>query len=126
MELDGNGQYDRELLEIIRQLRGLKNVRVGLLTNAHRSLHMGLWKDGIHPYFDDVLTSQEISQIKPKPDSDFFMHAINRLGGTPEKTIFFDDRQVNVDGAKVIGVKAHLFTSAAQCKVDLHKHKVFN
>lgn len=125
VELDGNGQYDRELLEIIRQLRGLKNVRIGLLTNAHRSLHMGLWKDGVHPYFDDVLTSQEVSQVKPKPDPDFFRHAINRLGGAPEKTIFFDDRQANVDGAKATGIKAHLFINAAQCKVDLHKHRVF-
>lgn len=125
IELDNNGQYNRELLEIIRQLRGLKNIRIGLLTNAHRSLHTGLWKDGIHSYFDDVLTSQEISQVKPKPDAGFFLHAISRLGGKPQKTIFFDDRQINVDGARSIEIKAHIFTSASQCKVDLHKHRIF-
>ncbi len=125
-ELDSNGQYNRELLEVIAQLHRLKNVRIGLLSNADRSLHVGLWKDGIHGYFDDVLTSQEISQVKPKPDPRFFIHAIHRLGGTPVKTIFFDDRQVNIDGAKSLGIKAHLFVSAAQCKVDLHKHHIFD
>src|SRR5690606_12178952 len=111
-ELQNNSGYNQELLEIIRQLRQLKRVRIGLLSNAHRSLHESLWRDNIHQLFDDVVTSQEISQVNPKPDPMFFQHAINRLGGVPTKTLFFDDRQTNVDGASQIGLDAHLFTTA--------------
>src|SRR5690606_36944008 len=125
-EIASYAGYNQELLQLIRQLNKLKHVRVGLLSNAHRSLHQGLWKDKVHPLFDDVVTSQEISKVKPKPDPEFFIHAINRLGGKPTSTIFFDDRLINVQAAKQLGLKAHLFTSAQQCKVQLHTHKVFD
>lgn len=125
-ELDNNSGYNQDLLAIIRQLRHIKNVRIGLLSNAHRSLHKSLWKDKVHPLFDDVLTSQEVSQVSPKPNKDFFLHAINRLGGTPGKTLFFDDRIQNIEGAIATGLDAHVFTSAAQCRVDLHKHRIFD
>lgn len=117
--------YNQELLTIIKQLTKNKHLRLGLLSNAHRSLHQDLWHDGVHQLFDDVLTSQEISQVKPKPDPEFFLHAINRLGGQPQNTIFFDDRPLNVTAAKHLSIKAHLFTTAQQCRVDLLKHKAF-
>lgn len=125
-EIASYAGYNRELLELIHQLQHLSYVRIGLVSNAHRSLHQSLWQDGIHSLFDDVVTSQEISKVRPKPDPQFFFHAINRLGGQAANTIFFDDRLINVEGAKAIGIKAHLFTTAQQCKVDLHKHHVFD
>jgi HAD superfamily hydrolase (TIGR01509 family) len=119
-------EYNQDTLNIIRQLKKHSNIRIGLLSNAHGSLHQGIWKDGVHRLFDDVVTSQETAHLKPKPDPDFFLYAINRLGGRPAQAIFFDDLEINIQGAKTAGLRAYQFINAAACREQLIKLSILS
>ena len=43
-----------------------------------------------------------------KPDAAIYRRAISELGCAPERILFFDDNQANVDGARAVGIDAHL------------------
>ncbi len=53
---------------------------------------------------DHVVASHLIGAVKP--DRTFFQHALTRLNLTPDQTVFFDDNQINVDGAQSCGIAA--------------------
>ncbi len=67
--------------------------------------------------FEGAVVSAEVGMLKPHEG--IFRHLVESFGLEPSETVFLDDMQANVDGAKRIGLQACLFTSAAQCEQDL-------
>jgi len=67
--------------------------------------------------FEGAVVSAEIG-LK-KPDQAIFHHTVQTHGLTPSETVFFDDVQANIDGARSIGIEARLFTTASRCEQDL-------
>ena len=57
--------------------------------------------------FDDILVSGR--RHLRKPDPRFYQLAIERFSLTPERTLFVDDKQENIDGASREGMGAVLF-----------------
>jgi len=43
------------------------------------------------------------------------------LGCTAQRALFFDDRPRNVDGAKQVGIDAHVFESAKQARAIVER-----
>jgi FMN phosphatase YigB (HAD superfamily) len=43
-----------------------------------------------------------------KPDAEIYLRAISEFDCAPERILFFDDNQANVDGACAVGIDAHL------------------
>lgn len=66
--------------------------------------------------------SGEIGLIKP--DREIYDHHTTTHDLDPQATLFFDDSQKNVDGARAYGWHAELFTSPGQLAQDLAKHGV--
>ncbi|MBZ9995288.1 MULTISPECIES: HAD family phosphatase [unclassified Mesorhizobium] len=66
-----------------------------------------------------VTVSGDIGKIKP--DRDIYDHHVAAFGLEPSATLFIDDSQKNVDGAKAAGWQAVLFTDAATLKADLER-----
>jgi len=64
-----------------------------------------------------VTVSGEIGMIKP--DRGIYDHHIAAFGLDPAASLFIDDSQKNVDGAKTAGWQAVLFTDAATLERDL-------
>ncbi len=54
-----------------------------------------------------------------KPEAAIYQHTLKQLGTRPEETLFVDDRQVNIDAAKQLGMKGVLFTDVNQLRADL-------
>ena len=54
-----------------------------------------------------------------KPDAAIYYLALDRFGLNPADALFIDDRQINVLGAELVGMKAHLFTSADDLRARL-------
>jgi putative hydrolase of the HAD superfamily len=54
-----------------------------------------------------------------KPDAEIWATLLERLGAEPADCVFFDDRQVNIDGATAAGMHGRLWRSAAQARSDL-------
>ena len=67
--------------------------------------------------FDEVFISAEVGLLKPDPK--LFDLALKRLGVKPEETIFIDDNQKYVDGAKAVGIYSVLYKSVEDLQPKL-------
>jgi putative hydrolase of the HAD superfamily len=45
-----------------------------------------------------------------KPDAEIYLLAAQALDAAPEDCLFVDDKAANVEGARAVGMRAHLFT----------------
>ena len=57
--------------------------------------------------------------LMAKPDPAIYHHVLKELGTRPEETLFIDDKLVNVEAAKAIGMKAIEFSTIARLREDL-------
>ena len=69
--------------------------------------------------FRDIVVSGEVKLLKP--DAAIYYLALDRFRLRPDEALFVDDRQINVLGAELVGMKAHLFTDAADLRARLVK-----
>ncbi len=60
--------------------------------------------------FSDIVVSGEVKLMKP--DAAIYYLALDRFRLRAQQALFIDDRQINVMGAELVGMKAHLFTDA--------------
>jgi putative hydrolase of the HAD superfamily len=67
--------------------------------------------------FDVLVWSFEVGMIKPDPA--IYHHLLAKLGTRPEETLFIDDRAVNVEAARALGIKAIQFSTVEQLCKDL-------
>ena len=67
--------------------------------------------------FRDIVVSGEEKLLKPDPA--IYYLALDRFGLKPEQAFFIDDRQINVEGARAVGMQAHLFTTAEELRESL-------
>lgn len=93
-----------QIQEIITSLK--KNYKVVALSNTnitHEDVWKWKYKDLINS-LDFVFASHHIGHIKP--DKSCYEYVLNKLNIVPEKTIFFDDKLENIEGAKSCGMDA--------------------
>ncbi len=79
--------------------------RVACLSNTN-AVHAERHWDGleIERLFDARFFSHEMGCLKP--DREAFTHAIEALDCAPDRILFLDDNQINVDGARAAGLDA--------------------
>jgi putative hydrolase of the HAD superfamily len=109
-------EVDDELVDFIRSLR--PEYKTGMITNAWPEIRTMLeerWK--IADAFDVIVTSSEEQLLKPDPA--IYHLALERLKVESSASIFIDDFQTNVDGARAVGMQAILFRSPAQIRAEL-------
>ena len=56
-----------------------------------------------------------------KPDDSIYLGCLDALGCEPGRSLFFDDRVKNVEGARRLGIDAHVFESAAQARAIVER-----
>lgn len=74
-------------------------------------------REALFVHFRDVLVSGDERLVKPDPA--IYRLALDRFGVTAENALFIDDRLENVEGARDVGMKAHLFENAALLRREL-------
>jgi 2-haloacid dehalogenase len=67
--------------------------------------------------FRDIVVSGEVKLLKP--DAAIYYLALDRFRLRPDEALFVDDRQINIAGAELIGMKGHLFTGADDLRARL-------
>ena len=67
--------------------------------------------------FRDIVVSGEVKLLKPDPA--IYYLALDRFRLRPADALFVDDREINVEAALAIGMKAHLFIDAADLRTRL-------
>jgi HAD superfamily hydrolase (TIGR01509 family) len=75
-----------EILEFFRA----QGVKMAVASSSHRDpIHRNLERSGIRPYFDAVISGEDVSRGKPNPDA--FLLAAQRLGLNPGDCYVFED-----------------------------------
>jgi putative hydrolase of the HAD superfamily len=64
----------------------------------------------VFEYFHHRILSHEVGSLKP--DYGIYRAAIQASGKAPEALFFADDREENIEAARELGIRAHLFLSA--------------
>ncbi|MDK2980704.1 MAG: glucose-phosphatase [Chloroflexota bacterium] len=89
-----------------------------LLTNfpphVHEFMH-SVWNvDGT---FDHIIASCDVKLLKPDPA--MYRYALEKAGCQAEEAVFIDDRAINVEGARSVGMHAIQFLDPQQIVRDL-------
>jgi putative hydrolase of the HAD superfamily len=90
-----------------------------LLTNFPFHLHEFLqtvWN--IDGTFDHVIASCDVKLLKPDPR--MYQHALNQTGCRAEEAVFIDDREINIEGARSLGMHGIVFRDPQQTIRDLN------
>ena len=69
--------------------------------------------------FDCITFSAEVGLIKP--DAAIYEHTLRGLGVAPSETLFVDDREINIQAAREIGIHSVKFQSTAQLRKELEE-----
>ena len=67
--------------------------------------------------FDVLVWSYQLLMAKPAPA--IYQHVLQQLGTRPEETLFIDDKLVNVEAARALGMKALEFTTIEKLRTDI-------
>ncbi|MDH4170916.1 MAG: HAD hydrolase-like protein [Acidimicrobiia bacterium] len=100
------GSVDHGMVALVVELRS-RGLSVSVLTNGTDTVPDELAHHGIAELFDRVFNSWELGAAKPA-------HRVYRrvclaLDTEPQRVFFTDDRELNVVGAREVGLQAHLF-----------------
>jgi putative hydrolase of the HAD superfamily len=72
------------------------------------------------PRFDVLVWSFQLHMVKPDPA--IYRYLLKKLGTRPEETLFFDDRLINVEAARALGIQALEFSTIERLRADLVAH----
>ena len=93
-----------------------EGLKLGVVTNLRDDMNPVVFKLGLKPYLDVLLTS-EIAGV-PKPNPGIFQKACEMVGVKPEEAIYVGDQhQIDVQGARRAGLKPVLID-----RCDLYSH----
>ena len=62
--------------------------------------------------------------LTAKPDAAIYRHTLEKLGVSPEESLFIDDIQVNIDAARAVGMDAIQFSTVADLRKELSARKL--
>ena len=94
---------------MFRLVRGLKErVRLLFLSNTNE-INASFIDREIREISDEVVYSHLVGFMKPDPR--MYEEALRLSGAEPERTLFIDDRQENIEGAEALGITSHRFVN---------------
>src|SRR6266404_1044418 len=116
-------QTQPEWLEIAHQLAGLNKYFLATLNNEvlelnlYRIQHFDLGK-----YFKVFFSSCFLGLRKP--DEAIYRTALNIMQRAPEQCVFIDDREVNLECPRELGLRTIHFQDASQLRLELGENGV--
>ncbi len=99
---------DRRVERLILDLKAAGQ-RVVCGTNTFEKHYLYHLERGEYAVFDKVYASHIIRIAKPSPA--FFGHILKEEERRPEEAFFVDDREANVDAARALGIRSHVYRS---------------
>jgi putative hydrolase of the HAD superfamily len=67
--------------------------------------------------FDVLVWSYQLHMAKPDPE--IYRYVLKELGTLPDETLFLDDKLVNIQAARALGIRAIHFSTVEQLRADL-------
>jgi len=118
--LNGLKKAYKEKPDIFSHIKSLrkKGIKVGILSNIELP-NMNFLKEKYKGKFDTAVYSCEENIIKP--NKEIYQLALNKLQVKLEETIFIDDKIINTEAAKKLGIHTILFKTEKQYFEDFKK-----
>jgi putative hydrolase of the HAD superfamily len=107
---------NQRILALVKEVRE-NGARVAILSNVIEPTYNVIQQAGYYNLFDDVIASCKVGYVKPQKE--IYTIALERLGTTPEQSIFIDDKQNCLDPARQMGVKTILAENPEQIVQDV-------
>ncbi len=112
--LEGSVHLYPSTVPVLRQLAGA-GYRLGLLSNVSDGAAFPIVHLGLDRLFDEMILSHEVGMLKPDPA--IFLLACERLGATPEETMFVADGGFGeLDAAHRLGIYSVMVEQDRQSK----------
>ncbi len=112
------GVWDTEFLDYCRVLKS--KCKLGIVSDAE-STARGRAKPWINEsLFDVIVFSSEVGVCKPDPK--IFQRALEQFGVDASETLFIDDRERNINGAKGLGIHAIHYRNRSQVLAAIHEY----
>jgi len=92
------------MLEVLRRVR--RHATVALLSNGTTRLRRDLEVLDLTDEFDVIFNTAELGMCKPDPE--VFRHVLAALEVDASEAVFVDDLAANVEGARSVGMRAHV------------------
>ena len=104
-----DSRLDRKLLHDLIRLRS-SGIQIHLATNQeHLRAQYLLDELGLADHVDSIQYSAQFGVRKPEPG--FFRAVMSRTGLSPDEILLIDDTAENIQGARIIGWRAVLWTA---------------
>jgi putative hydrolase of the HAD superfamily len=104
-----------EMIELIRQTKTRNSLKLGVVSNEGRELtEYRIRQFGLAEFVDFFVSSCFVHFRKP--DTDIFRMAIDMAQTPPSQTVYLDDRQLFVEVARSLGLRAIHHTSYEETK----------
>jgi putative hydrolase of the HAD superfamily len=96
--------YSRKWIESLKKI----GMKVYILSNyGKQAFEINSKIYGFLDLVDGMVISYQEQKVKPEPE--IYEILLDRYNINRENAVFIDDRQVNIDGAKAVGLNAILF-----------------
>lgn len=108
-----NTQWTNENAEMLSLARDLRRAgyKTAILSNMeHRMLAAMRQKLAWLDEFEVQIYSCEVGTVKP--EAEIYLECCQRLGCLPQEALFLDDKKVNTEAAKKVGMPSFVFHSA--------------
>jgi len=115
-EFFGGDVLDRELIQLIRDLRG-QGYKTGLISNAWDDTRQYIVRQKFDDAFDSMIVSAELGLVKP--EARIYQFALEQLQIQANEAVFVDDFQINIEGCEKVGMQGILFKDPAEVKQKL-------
>lgn len=91
-----------DMVELVKKFSA-KGSKIAVATGSQlfETEHL-LKKYGVFPYLATIVSADQVQNGKPAPDT--YLTAMERMGGTPDKTLVFEDTPIGFKGVKAAGM----------------------
>jgi len=114
------GHVDTEMLAVLRAVR--RHCPAVVLSNGTTRLRRDLHALDLYDEFDSIFNTAELGVAKPDPE--VFRVVLDELDTPACDALFIDDLEPNVEGARSVGLRAHLHTGREGTVQFLRSHGV--
>jgi putative hydrolase of the HAD superfamily len=117
--------FDTEMLAFIAEKRKVAR-RIALLSNINFDgvAQLKAKADWLSLFDVTVLSCEHLLL---KPQREIYALCLEKLGETAGDCLFVDDRAVNTEGARKVGLNAHVYSGLAGLKEDIaHNYHIHN
>lgn len=107
---------DKEKIQLLTQLQNLGYILCCASNCKQASLHLILEKLGLHHFFSNILSNEDV--INPKPAGDIYLKCIMSEHMSPNETLIIEDSFIGLSAAKRSGAHVCMVKNSTDVTFD--------